>query len=441
MAIRFSYLLVVLLVLGLGACVPPLEKPPYLLLPLITHSMSMATPPDTQPLPNNPNPNPNNLGQVATPVFTPSGGHYNSPIVISITSATPGATIYFTLDGTLPSTNSFLYNGALPIWVVKGKLIQAFAVAPGMIDSGVASAIYSAPPIQTGLTNSYAVGDDGQYMMGLSRGYSDNGNGTITDLATGLVWQKCTYGQSGSLCTGTPVLAQKSTAQTNCNNLSLAGLSWRLPTRYELLTLTHYGVVSAPRIDTSIFPNTLNDYYWTSTVAANNSTNSWIVHTSLASLSSTVSNASLSYYRCVSGLSRDYYGNFRDMGDGTIIDHSTGLYWQKCSNGQTNDATCSGTATTSNWSTAISYCNNLTLASKIWRLPSINELISIADTEKVNPPAINGTYFPNTSSTGYWSSTTNSLNTSAAITVNFTDGSVSSVSKSITLPIRCVSGP
>ncbi|MCP5499813.1 MAG: DUF1566 domain-containing protein [Leptospiraceae bacterium] len=56
-------------------------------------------------------------------------------------------------------------------------------------------------------------------------------------------------------------------------------------------------------------------------------------------------------------------------------------------------------------------------------------------------PAINGTYFPNTSSSHYWSSTTRSSITSYAWYVNFVNGYVSSYGKANNYYVRCVSGP
>ena len=41
--------------------------------------------------------------------------------------------------------------------------------------------------------------------------------------------------------------------------------------------------------------------------------------------------------------------SFTDNGNGTINDNNTGLMWQKCSVGQNNDSTCSGSAVTYNW--------------------------------------------------------------------------------------------
>jgi hypothetical protein len=57
-----------------------------------------------------------------------------------------------------------------------------------------------------------------------------------------------------------------------------------------------------------------------------------------------------------------------------------------CSQGQNNDSTCSGTATTATWQQALQYCNSLTLASKSWRLPSFNELKSLVKYSAYSPP-------------------------------------------------------
>ena len=78
---------------------------------------------------------------VATPVFTPSQGTYNSPQSIGITDATAGATIYYTTDGTTPTSNSTLYHGALS--VSSSETIKAIAVLNGYATSRVAIATYS----------------------------------------------------------------------------------------------------------------------------------------------------------------------------------------------------------------------------------------------------------------------------------------------------------
>ena len=73
--------------------------------------------------------------------------------------------------------------------------------------------------------------------------------------------------------------------------------------------------------------------------------------------------------------------SYTDNGNGTVTDNNTGLIWQKCSVGQSNDATCSGTASTRTWSQATTACTALNLGGHQtgWRLPTKTELINIVD--------------------------------------------------------------
>ncbi len=65
----------------------------------------------------------------------------------------------------------------------------------------------------------------------------DNGDGTATDLNTGLTWQKCSYGVSGSDCkTGTPTLMNWTDAVNACKNLTLNGRTWKLPNINEAMS-------------------------------------------------------------------------------------------------------------------------------------------------------------------------------------------------------------
>src|SRR3989449_170654 len=79
--------------------------------------------------------------QTATPTFSPSGGTYVLPQLVSISDATPGATIYYTTDGSTPTTASSVYSG--PILVITRTTIKAMAVAPGWAPSAVAAATYN----------------------------------------------------------------------------------------------------------------------------------------------------------------------------------------------------------------------------------------------------------------------------------------------------------
>jgi len=77
----------------------------------------------------------------ATPVFSPKGGSYSQTQMVSITDAVSGATIYYTTDGTTPTTSSPQFTGT-PITVSSSETLKADALATGYVRSTVASAAY-----------------------------------------------------------------------------------------------------------------------------------------------------------------------------------------------------------------------------------------------------------------------------------------------------------
>ena len=79
--------------------------------------------------------------QGATPTFNPPGGSYLLPQQVSIASASPGMTIYYTTNGSTPTTSSTQYTG--PVLVLTTTTIRAIAVAPGWSPSAVGSSTYN----------------------------------------------------------------------------------------------------------------------------------------------------------------------------------------------------------------------------------------------------------------------------------------------------------
>ncbi len=75
------------------------------------------------------------------PMFSPTPGAYLTPQTVTITDATSGAAIYYTLDGTTPTTSSTLYSG--PITVPSTATIKAIAAAPGLNNSSIAVGDYT----------------------------------------------------------------------------------------------------------------------------------------------------------------------------------------------------------------------------------------------------------------------------------------------------------
>ncbi len=79
----------------------------------------------------------------ATPGFTPAPGPYQTAQSVTITDATPGAAIYYTTNGTTPTTSSALFSASSPISVSSTTTIEAIAVASGYTNSAVATGAYT----------------------------------------------------------------------------------------------------------------------------------------------------------------------------------------------------------------------------------------------------------------------------------------------------------
>jgi len=80
-------------------------------------------------------------GTVATPTFSPAGGSFSAAQTVTITTATSGASIRFTVDGSTPTASSTLFSG--PISVTSSQTIKAIGVSSGLANSAVASASYT----------------------------------------------------------------------------------------------------------------------------------------------------------------------------------------------------------------------------------------------------------------------------------------------------------
>jgi len=79
--------------------------------------------------------------QAARPTFSPPGGKYLLPQFVCISDASPGVSIYYTTNGSTPTTSSNRYTG--PILVIVKTTVRAIAVAPGWSQSSVESATYA----------------------------------------------------------------------------------------------------------------------------------------------------------------------------------------------------------------------------------------------------------------------------------------------------------
>lgn len=107
--------------------------------------------------------------------------------------------------------------------------------------------------------------------------YAEHGDGTVTDLRTGLMWKQCSEGQTGASCTGAVSMMTWANALNAGASSVFAGFSdWRLPNVKELGSLVETGCYS-PAINVARFPNTPNEFYWTSSKVAPDASGTWAI--------------------------------------------------------------------------------------------------------------------------------------------------------------------
>jgi formylglycine-generating enzyme required for sulfatase activity len=260
----------------------------------------------------------------------------------------------------------------------------------------------------TGYTSTH--GEDSDFIIN-PPSFTDNGDGTITDNNSGLMWQKIDGGEMTF-----------ENASAYCDTLTLAKYSdWRLPTAQELFDLNYYDALN-PAIDTIFFTKTLAEYWWTSELRSDDATKVWVVNAGggvgAHPKTETISAGGSKHFnvRAVRNPITTTFSlpHFTDAGDGTIKDNFTGLVWQK-----------DPAPATMAWEAALAYANASTLAGKSdWRLPNVKELQSLNDVSVIKP-SFNKTYFPNVMTGNYWSSTTMHNTSTKAWNINVDYGIVS----------------
>ncbi len=245
-------------------------------------------------------------------------------------------------------------------------------------------------------------GQDAQY-IGRPPAYTDNGDGTVTDTVTGLMWQK-TPDTDGD---GDVDEADKLTWDDAVARASSVTLGehhdWRLPTIKELYSLIDFrgtdpsgytgtdtsGLV--PFIDTGYFDFVYGDtsagvriidaQYWSATryVSTTMGGDPTAFGVNFADgrikgypITTPDGTAHREFVRYVRGNTAYGQNDFADNGDGTITDRATGLMWARTDSGSGMD-----------WESALAWVEAKNAANYLghndWRLPNAKELQSIVD--------------------------------------------------------------
>lgn len=134
---------------------------------------------------------------------------------------------------------------------------------------------------KTGQNMSWAWGDDGYYQKGYPLGggqrFIDNGDGTVIDFATGLMWIKDPGQSPGGLFYDRMYWYD---AINNCENLEFAGWDdWRLPNINELMSIVDHSRYN-PAFDPTIFTQFYDMWtpYWSSTTNASWTDGVWVLY-------------------------------------------------------------------------------------------------------------------------------------------------------------------
>lgn len=312
----------------------------------------------------------------------------------------------------------------------------AAALSSPVVDTGQTTCYDNNTSMSCPATGAAFFGQDAQH-NGNMPSYTDNGDGTVSDRITGLIWQKSPDLNSD----GKINVADKKThtqATSYCDSLVLANQSdWRLPTIKELYSLIDFrgtdpsgytGSTTSgltPFIDTRYFDfgygdTSAGERIIDAQFASSTPYVSTLVERSLFGVNFAdgrikgygLQNGSKTFYvRCVRGNSAYGSNSFVDNHDGTITDQASGLMWTQ------ND---SGSGMT--WQAALAWVQTKNSATYLghtdWRLPNAKELQGLIDYTRSPDTTASPTIDARFNSTGitneagradypyYWSSST-----------------------------------
>ncbi len=245
------------------------------------------------------------------------------------------------------------------------------------------------------------------------------GLGTVRDTQTRLEWQQA----QGAMMTW-------SEARVYCDTFSAAGHEdWRLPTIVELATIFDR-TKAQPAVNTNVFGETPQlQWVWTATQFADNSNSAWAGYNLVGLLDHSLIDLKRAV-RCVRGDGELFLRKFPhfELGEGgaTVKDQWTGREWRRAlSTAQKSLGGATGS------------CYDLELGGTGWRLPTVNELLTLVVYEHA-APAADVTLFPDMPSLPLWTSVKVPMSLDGYFTVAFANGNLQTDAAKVLLHFRCV---
>jgi len=302
---------------------------------------------------------------------------------------------------------------------------------------------------KTGQTLIYASGDDGNIRAGVewpAQRFTDNGDGTVTDSLTGLMWLKdggCMKAKWESAL-GAVAGLNNHQGQNNCAGYNGNYSDWRLPTVNELKSLVTYGAPdSAQWLNAEGFVNMKSTYYWSATSYLGTATKVWMI--TLNNGVEKIGSSNTGYILPVRIVASDTLPKagqaviynpadqayiqekiewpaprYTDNGDGTVTDSLTGLMWLKdggCIKKRWNDSL--NIIVDFNTSPQRYACSGYSANYDDWRMPNVKELESMINYETSDAAGwLNSAGFTNVKYSSYWSSTTSQKSAAQAWMMN-----------------------
>ncbi len=301
---------------------------------------------------------------------------------------------------------------------------------------------------RTGQTLSYATGDDGDLQEGVAwpaPRFADNGDGTQTDMLTGLIWAKDAGNPTAVTCAGGRTNWQGALDYVACLNTNtyLGFNDWRLPNIVEMESLFNDGAANSVSWLTGQGFDNVQTYYWSSTTYAGSVDHAWTVvlwsapqvslfdpktvatyyswpvrgtaapPVQLRQTGQTVSYAAGDDGRLEVGVASPGTRFAADTTGRCLTDALTGLTWIR-----------DPLSTLRTWPEAIDYANRLNLCGYTdWRLPNRQELRSLVNYgEPRTVTYLNAQGFGGLKSRQYWTSTTDAYDSGRAWSIDLGSG-------------------